>query len=243
MIPCFAEFIVTFMFILLGCGSCVTGWEDSGTPTIVHLALVFGLSAAVAISIAGDVSGGHINPVVSVALCIVGRIKLKRCLFYIVAQCLGAIVGAYVLQLMTPKDLRNSIGPTTVVKHLTESQGFAFELIMTFILVLTVCAVTDPDEPETTSPGITIGLTICALHLVGIRFTGCSMNPARALGPSLVTSVWHHNHFMVYWLAPFIGSVCASVLYRFMTGRSFCKPRPKAEDHPNPDDVYRQLYV
>jgi len=160
----------------------------------------------------GHISGGHLNPAVTLAMLATGRIGLIKSLLYIVAQCLGAIAGAGILKSLTPDSLHHSLGQTTVNPQLNPVQGFGVEFLITFVLVFVIFAVTDDNRSDITgSVPLIIGLTVSTCHLFAIPYTGSSMNSARAIGPAVISGTWE-NHW-VYWLGPCGGGVAAGILY------------------------------
>jgi MIP family channel proteins len=161
----------------------------------------------------GHISGGHLNPAVTLAMLVTGRVGVIKALLYIVAQCLGAIAGAGVLKAVTPDSLHDSLGATTVNGKLNPVQGFGVEFLITFVLVFVIFSVTDENRADITgSIPLIIGLTVTTCHLFAIQYTGSSMNSARALGPAVLTNTWAHH--WVYWLGPCGGGIAAAILYQ-----------------------------
>ncbi|CAL8131555.1 unnamed protein product [Orchesella dallaii] len=232
-----AEFIGTLLLVFIGCGSCISwggaaanqpssvGWDK---PSLVQIALCFGIAVATIAQAVGHVSGAHLNPAVSLGLVAAGQCSILKAAFYIVAQCLGAIVGAAILQAVTPSSIQRanpSLGLTTLNPEVDILQGLFLEAIITFVLVLTVCAVCDDLRKDVKgSAPLAIGLSITVCHLMAIRATGSSMNPARTLGPATITNTWTHH--WVYWAGPLLGGFVAGFLYQI----SFKEKSPEDEN-------------
>lgn len=163
-----AEFVGTLLLTMVGCGSVVT-WDDDGK--LVQIALCFGLSVATVVWIIGHVSGGHINPAVTVAFFVTRRISLARAIFYVISQCIGAIVGAALLFGLTPASHRKqgSLGVTKVNSELTGAQAFGVEFFVTIVLVLTVFASCDKKRKDLNgSFPLSIGLSVTMCHLFAV---------------------------------------------------------------------------
>ncbi|KAL9268372.1 Aquaporin TIP3-1-like protein [Drosera capensis] len=215
-----AEFLSTLIFVfaaegsLLSLGKMYKEWPpvlESGSLVLIALASAFSLFAAISASL--NVSGGHVNPAVTLGALVGGRISVLRAFYYWVAQILGAIVACALLRLATdgmrPVALRVSYGEGVV-------SAFLLEVIMTFSLVYTVYATAiDPKRGSlgTIAP-LAIALIFGANVLVGGPFDGASMNPARAFGPSLVGWRWK-NHW-IYWVGPMLGGALAGLIYEFV---------------------------
>jgi aquaporin related protein len=208
-----AEFIGTLFLVLVGCGSCISGWSDKYEPSMVQIALAFGVTVATLAQAIGHVSGCHVNPAVTIGLIASGKCSFFKGIFYIIAQCLGGIAGSAILQAITPSSIQGNLGMTILSSKLDPVQGLFVEALITFILVLTVCGVCDDlREDIKGSAPLAIGLSISACHLMAIQYTGSSMNPARTLGPAVITKIWE-NHW-VYWAGPLLGGCTAGFLYK-----------------------------
>lgn len=228
-----AEFVGTLFIVLVGCGSGVSGWDGDYAPTIVQISLAVGVIVATMVQCTGHISGGHLNPAVSCAMLVTGKMALIRALLYIVAQVLGAIVGAGILKALTPEDMHGALGQVLVQSKLNPVQGFGVEFLLTFVLVLTVFAVCDDHRGDLKgSAPLAIGLSVAACHLFGIKYTGASMNSARAIGPAVVTGHWDHH--WVYWLGPCVGGMTAGILYQ----AAFVAKPP---EHDKEDVYFMQL--
>lgn len=210
-----AEFIGTLVLVLVACGvASVTGCKF---PQVGYLAtaLAFGLViVAMAYSI-GNVSGCHINPAVSIAMLISGRMTIKEFFAYVIAQFSGAIAGAGILAYFvgsTDSLGQNGLFNEDIVKSLV------VEAVLTFIFVLAILGVTSRKDNSNVA-GLVIGLSLVLVHLIGIPFTGTSVNPARSLGPALLAGGDALANVWVFIVAPLVGGVLAAFVYKFLDGR------------------------
>ena len=215
-----AEFIGTFALVFIGCGTVVIGGMASGPTAITELAiaLAFGLSIVAMAYGIGQISGCHLNPAVSFGVYAAGRMTLEELLTYCVAQVAGAIAAALVLYMILSgkaSGWNGALGQTTWSEYSTLS-AFIFETVGTFLFLVCILGVTQRGAPVELA-GIAIGLTLAAIHLVGINISGSSVNPARSLGPAMVG--YAHNpealkQIWLYILAPLIGAGVAGYLFR-----------------------------
>lgn len=210
-----AEFLGTMFLVLVGCGSCMGG----DAADIVRIAFAFGVTVATIAQSIGHISGCHINPAVTFGLVFGRKIGILKALLYIVFQCVGALIGAGLLKLLAPEDVRGAagLGMTSLNEHLNVGQAFGIEFLITMVLVLVVfgAAADDDNTPNVKgSAPLAIGLSITTCHLFAIPFTGSSMNPARTFGPAVVLGAWD-NHW-VYWLGPILGGITASLVYQMV---------------------------
>ena len=218
-----AEFIATLLFIFLGAGTVVvTGGlikEGLTSARLVAIALAHGLTIALLVSATARVSGGHINPAVTFAALITGKIDVSRAIAYWVAQLVGAVVGALLLAGVIPAAARGNLGAHGLGAGVTVGGGLLAEIILTFALVFVIFATAvDSRGPGHLAP-IAIGLTVLVDHLFGVPVTGASMNPARSFGPALVAGAWE-NHW-VFWIGPLVGGGLAGIVYEF----GFLRPK------------------
>lgn len=218
-----AEFIATLLFVFLGAGTVVvTGGlikEGLTSARLVAIALAHGLAIALLVSATARVSGGHINPAVTFAALITGKIGLNRAIAYGLAQLVGAVVGALLLAGVIPAGARGNLGAHGLGPGVTVGGGLIAEIVLTFALVFVIFATAvDARGPGHLAP-IAIGLTVLVDHLFGVPVTGASMNPARSFGPAVVAGAWD-NHW-VFWIGPLVGGGLAGVLYEF----GFLRPK------------------
>ena len=209
-----AEFIGTGVLVLFACG--VAGQICSyGVPGLIGTALAFGLViVAMAYSI-GNVSGCHINPAVSIAMLISKKISAKDFCGYIIAQFLGAIAGAAVLYFIVSDP--SKLGCNALFNG-RRFMSFGIEVVLTFVFVLAILGVTSK-ESNGNIAGLVIGGALVLVHLLGISFTGTSVNPARSFGPALINALAGGNALAYIWvflLAPLVGGALAAVVYRFL---------------------------
>ncbi|XP_075069558.1 aquaporin-4 isoform X1 [Mixophyes fleayi] len=211
------EFLAMLIFVFLSVGSTIN-WSSKDNPQpadLVLISLCFGLSIATLVQCFGHISGGHINPAVTIAMVCMRKISIAKSAFYIVAQCLGAIAGAGILYLVTPSKVIGNLGVTKVNELLSPGHGLLVELIITFQLLFTICASCDSKRNDITgSVALAIGFSVAIGHLFAINYTGASMNPARSFGPAVIMNIWE-NHW-VYWVGPVIGAVLAGTLYEYI---------------------------
>lgn len=207
-----AEFIGTFALVFFGCGTAVAVGCNGAVPDAAYFmtAAAFGLTiVAMAYSI-GNVSGCHVNPAVSLGLFISGKMSGKDFAGYLVAQFIGGIAGAAVLGAIVGFD--SGLG-TNALYEGNVGASLIIEIILTFFFVLAVLGATDKIENGAVA-GLVIGLSLILVHLVGIHFTGTSVNPARSLGPALFTGGAALSDVWVFIVAPLIGGLLAALVYK-----------------------------
>jgi len=226
-----AEFFATLIFVFVGCGSVVACEAQLATSSIhvasqLTIAFAHGFAIMVLVYAVGEISGGHINPAVTWACVFTGKISVLRAVVYIFSQLFGSVCGASLLRSVLPPDVRElGMGTHGINPAMNAGQGFGAETIFTFIFIFVVFAtaispfagkfspLSGGTSGKVYGPGkltpFAVGMTILILHLVGIPFTGASMNPARTFGPALINDKWA-NHW-VYWIGPWLGSTIAAI--------------------------------
>jgi aquaporin Z len=220
-----AEFIGTFALVFFGCGAAVIAGMGTGPTSInvLGIAFAFGLSIVAMAYGIGHVSGCHLNPAVSFGVLVAGRMTMADFVGYVIAQVLGAIAGAIVLYLILSGKSegwngglgQNGWGPGYLGKYNLLS-AFIFEVVATFLFLICILGVTQKGG-LTQFAGLAIGMTLVAIHIVGINVTGVSVNPARSLGPAIVGMSTNPGALGQVWLfiiAPLIGAAIAGFLFK-----------------------------
>ncbi|MCB2231527.1 aquaporin Z [bacterium] len=213
-----AELIGTFALVLFGCGSAVLAGAHIG---FLGISLAFGLAVLVMVYAIGPISGCHINPAITIAMRVAGKIGSKDTIGYIVAQCIGAIIGAAVL-LAIASGLPgydcavNGLGQNGFGAHSPDNysmvSGLVFEVVLTFVFLFVIFGATHKSAPQGFA-GIAIGLTLVLIHLIGIPVTGTSVNPARSLGPALLVGGPALTQLWLFIVAPIVGGILAALVW------------------------------
>lgn len=219
-----AEFFGTMMLVTFGCGSAVAintvlnvdAIQPLGFSTLL-IAFAFGLAVVAMAYTIGHVSGCHINPAVSLGAFLTGRMKTDEFVKYIISQFLGGIVGAALLVIMFNSNASlgaNGFGELSALGTVWY-RAFIVEVVLTAVFVLVVLTVSAKKEHSSIS-GLIIGLTLTLVHILGIPFTGTSVNPARSFGAALFTGGLTLEQVWLFILAPLCGAVIAALFYRFI---------------------------
>jgi aquaporin Z len=221
-----AEFLGTVLLVFFGAGSAtlVLGFRLFGSSPaagILAVSLAFGLTYAALVYVAGPISGGHVNPAVTLGALLSGRIGLVEAIGYWLAQLAGGLVGALLLLWMmhtSPFYSKSSIGLGTngyggqSILHVSAGGAFLVEVMLTTAFVLVVLSLTREDASTAVS-GLGIGVALALANLIGIPFDGASVNPARSFGPAVVAGGVAFSQLWVFLVAPLVGAVFAVVLY------------------------------
>lgn len=214
-----AEVLGTFILVLFGCGSAVIGGGDIG---FTGISLAFGLAIVAAAYGLGAISGAHLNPAVSLGMVTAGRMTVSEFVSYAVSQVAGAILGALVLYIIVSGKAGFEMGPWALgsngygAGYLGEyslGSALVFEAVMTFVFVTVILGATGAGSAAGFA-GLAIGLTLTAIHLVGINVTGVSVNPARSIGPALFAGGAALSQLWVFIVAPLLGGAFAGVVYK-----------------------------
>ena len=212
----FAEGIGTFVLTLLGCGTAM--FLGCGTPAgVVGTAIAFGLTVVAMAYTIGGISGCHINPAITLAVALSGRMSWKDACGYWIGQIIGGIVAGAVLLLLTnvvaAPDLTGALGSNGVANAGGAGGAFLVEVIATFIFVLVVLGTTDGKIGAGNFAGLAIGLTLILVHLVCINLTGTSVNPARSIGPAIFAGGQALKDLWVFVCAPLVGGALSACVW------------------------------
>ena len=230
-----AEFFGTFWLVFGGCGSAVLAAKfiatEGATPInlgigLVGVALAFGLTVLTMAYAIGHISGCHLNPAVSVGLCVGGRFSAAELLPYIVVQIIGAIAGSSVLYVIASGQAGFSTAAGFAANgfgehspgHYSALAAFVSETVLTFFFLIIILGATDKRAPQGFAP-IAIGFGLTLIHLIGIPVTNLSVNPARSMGPAVFVGGWALQQLWLFWAAPVLGAILAGLVYPVMAGK------------------------
>lgn len=220
----FAELIGTCTLVVLGCGTAMlVGCDAASGGGYILTALAFGLSIVAMAYCIGNISGCHINPAVSLGVLLSGGMSGKEFWQYVLAQCLGALLGSGVLALIFSlggvTDMTGGFGTNGLAGvHGSAVAGLLVEIVLTFIFVLCILGVTSKKAGHGSFGGLVIGLTLTGVHILGIGLTGTSVNPARSFGPALVAAIAGNPAplacLWVFIVGPLVGAALAAFTYK-----------------------------
>lgn len=214
-----AEMVGTMVLTLLGCGTAVSLNCGSDVASVVGTAMAFGLAVVAMAYTIGGISGCHINPAITLGCLLSKRISGKDAAMYMVFQVIGAVIGAAILFVLTSYDQTHA-GGTLTGANSCGSHGIAVgliaEIVLTCIFVLVVLGTTDAKKGAGSFAGLAIGLSLILIHLVGIHYTGTSVNPARSIGPALFERGQALSDLWVFIVGPFVGAVLAAGIWKII---------------------------
>jgi aquaporin Z len=220
-----AELIGTFWLVFFGCGSAVLA---AGVPGVgigwLGVAFAFGLSLMAMAFAIGHISGCHVNPAVTVGLWAGGRFPAKEIVPYAAAQVVGAVLACAVLYFVASGaagfDLSAGFAANGYGDHspggYSMAAGLVTEIVLTFTFLMIILGATHGRAPAGFAP-IAIGLSLTAIHLVGIPVTNLSVNPARSTGPALFVGGWAMSQLWLFWVAPLVGGILAGKVYGWLS--------------------------
>ncbi|NYZ73596.1 aquaporin Z [Candidatus Micrarchaeota archaeon] len=219
-----AELIGTFVLVLIGCGSAVIAGGQIG---YLGIALAFGFAVLSMVYAIGGISGCHINPAITVAMLVAGKIKLKDAAGYMISQCIGAIAASAVLLVIASGNPayslavnglgQNGYGPDYLGGYSLVAALVA-EVVLTMVFLLVIFGATSKGAPSGFA-GLAIGISLVFIHLVSIPITGTSVNPARSLGPAVIAGGNALAQLPVFIIAPLIGAVLAALIWEYVLGK------------------------
>ncbi len=214
-----AELIGTLFLVLIGCGSAVIAGQQVG---FLGIAFAFGLTVLVMVYAIGSISGCHVNPAITVAMLVAKKINGRDAVGYIIAQCVGAVLGAAILLAIASGKADYSIATSGLGQNgygihsphqYSLGAGFIAELVLSFLFLVVIFGSTHANASKGFA-GIAIGLTLVLIHIVGIPITGTSVNPARSLGPALLVGGGALSQLWLFIVAPILGGIVAALLWR-----------------------------
>lgn len=215
-----AELLGTFVLTFLGCGAAVSLNCGVDTASVVGTAFAFGLAVVAMAYTIGGISGCHINPAISLGVFLSGRMSGKDCAGYIVAQVIGAIIAAALLAVLVGTDPSLAQGTHTGANACASDNvvnGLVAEVLLTFVFVFVVLGATSKTNGATNNfAGLAIGLALILIHLVGIHYTGTSVNPARSIGPALFEGGKALSQLWVFIVGPLAGGAIAAGFWRLL---------------------------
>ncbi len=209
---CSAEAIGTFGIVFFGCGAMMVAERFPGSISPAGISVVFGLVVMAMIYTLGHISGAHFNPAVTLAFAVTRHFPFRSVLLYWLAQCVGSLVAVGLLFLILPM----GVGYGETVPHVPVLQAFSWEVILTFTLMFVVMGVAKDSRAVGILAGLVIGAIVALTAFVGGPITGDSMNPARSLGPAIVSG--RVDVLWLYILGPMVGAVLGALTYQWMRG-------------------------
>jgi aquaporin Z len=216
-----AELIGTMALVLIGCGSAVIAGKFIG---FTGISFAFGLTVLAMVYAIGNISGCHINPAITIAMLVAGKIKGKDAIFYVIAQCIGGIIGAGILWAIASGITGFSLASTGLGQNgfgahspagYSLAACFIAEVVLTALFLFVIFGSTHDKAPKGFA-GISIGFTLVLIHLIGIPITGTSVNPARSLGPAVFVGGDALAQLWLFIVAPIIGGIISALIWKYI---------------------------
>lgn len=224
-----AEMLGTMVLVLMGCGSAVIAGADGTTGVgLLGISFAFGLSVVAMAYAIGHISGCHINPAISIAMVAAGRMKMDEAIRYIIAQIIGAIIGAGILYIifinhpgaeMKEWALGSNGWGTGYLDAYNMTAAFVAEFVFTFIFLMVILGSTSTKNINGGFAGLAIGFSLVLIHIVGIKITGVSVNPARSIGPAIFAQGAALSQLWLFVVAPVLGAIFAAFTYNLLMER------------------------
>uniref|UniRef100_UPI00398E6E8C aquaporin-4 n=1 Tax=Pristiophorus japonicus TaxID=55135 RepID=UPI00398E6E8C len=213
-----AELVGSLVLVSVILGASAPGHEN-GVPVLMQVAVAAGFSTVSLIHCFGEISGAQVNPAVTLAFLCTRKLDFLQFVSYLLAQCLGAVIGSGIIYMSLPIKSTSRHLVNMINKDGNAGQALAMEIIATFQLVFTIFAVDDHRRREVGEPGsLAIAFSLSAGILASGTFSGGSLNPARSLGPAVITGFWEHH--WVYWIGPILGAILGGISYEFFFASS-----------------------
>jgi aquaporin Z len=216
-----AEMFGTLVLVLMGCGvavslNCSSNCADvANAGTVIGTAMAFGLSVVAMAYTIGGISGCHINPAITLGVFLSGRMSSKDAGMYIVFQVIGAILGSAILWVLTSNAGLTGTGANDLQEGVSLIGGLLAEIVFTFVFVLVVLGATAKTNGATNNfAGLAIGLSLILVHLICIRYTGTSVNPARSIGPALFQGGTALSNLWIFIVGPFVGAALSALVWK-----------------------------
>ena len=220
----FAEMVGTMVLVLMGCGVAVSLNCGVDTASVVGTAFAFGLSVVAMAYAIGGISGCHINPAITLGVWLSKRMSGKDAAMYMLFQVIGAFIGSAILCLLTSSSPEVAgTGANSVQAGVSVCAAVVAEIVFTFIFVLVVLGSTDSEKGAGNLAGLAIGLTLVLVHLVCIRYTGTSVNPARSIAPAVFQGGEALCQLWIFIVGPFAGAALAACVWKALTCTCCCK--------------------
>ncbi|HUC38503.1 MAG TPA: aquaporin [Candidatus Acidoferrum sp.] len=213
------ESIGVFFLVFIGVGSIIAtssmGAAGSGASQLLVVALAHGLALGIAVTAAMAISGGHINPAITISMLVARRIGVRDAALYIFAQVLGAVIAVLLLMAIIPSGYGSAVqwGTPSLASSITVAQGIGIEAVITFFLAFSVF-MTAVNPKSAKIGGLGVGLTLTILVLFAGPFTGAAANPSVALGPAIATG--NFTNWYVYWIGPVSGAIIAALICEYI---------------------------
>ena len=216
----------TMVLVLMGCGVAVSlGCTAAGDPTqmstVVGTAMAFGLAVVAMAYTIGGISGCHINPAITLGVWLSKRMSGKDAAMYMLFQVIGAFIGSAILFALTSTSdvvATTATGANGLQEGVSMWGGLIAEVVFTFIFVLVVLGTTDSEKGAGNFAGLAIGLSLILVHLVCIRYTGTSVNPARSIAPAVFAGGDALNQLWIFIVGPFVGAALAACSWKCLAG-------------------------
>ena len=214
-----AEMVGTMVLVLMGCGVAVSLGCDpvNNIPAVVGTALAFGLAVVAMAYTIGGISGCHINPAITLGCFLTKRISAKDCAMYMIFQVIGAFIGSAILYLLTTNSGLEGTGANDLQEGVSVLGGLLAEIFFTCVFVLVVLGATAKTNGATNNfAGLAIGLSLVLVHLVCIRYTGTSVNPARSIAPAVFNCGTALTNLWIFIVGPFVGAALAALIWKIV---------------------------